>query len=236
MLSAQNLAGATSNAVYDSYHNLTSYTQPGMSSSVKTTMTYSTSPLNPPADLQKHLVRTITSPLGIKQEYTYDSAGNRLSAKTTGTGGATPFIQGTTAYAANMNHAVSQTDALGKTATRQVDAVTDTLTSVTDPNGQSVSYTYDGLRRVTGSQSAAGGKTYRNAYTYTQDKLVTAAHNTTSDSVCDVTYNFAYDTLGNQTTVSVGTQALSTAVYSATGDKRCPRFAWGTAVPPTEPP
>jgi len=43
-----------------------------------------------------------------------------------------------------------------------------TLESVTDPTGQTVNYTYDASKRVTGVSTAAGGKTYKNAYTYKQ--------------------------------------------------------------------
>ena len=58
------------------------------------------------------------------------------------------------------------------------------------------------------------GKAYRNAYTYENDRIKTVAHNTTGDTP-DVTYTFNYDELGRKTTVKVGSQTLSTNVYSS---------------------
>jgi YD repeat-containing protein len=67
---------------------------------------------------------------------------------------------------------------------------------------------------VTGVTCATGGKTYKNAYTYENDRIKTVSHNTTLDTATDVTYTFGYDSLGRKTTVQVGTQALSTNVYA----------------------
>ena len=87
------------------------------------------------------------------------------------------------------------------------------MRSVTDPTGQAVEYEYDAAKRVIGVESSADGKTYRNAYTYENDRIKTVSHNTTSDTETDVTYTFDYDALGRKTTVKVGTQTLSTNVY-----------------------
>ena len=88
----------------------------------------------------------------------------------------------------------TQADARNKVVESNINLTTGTLTSVTDPNGQTVQYTYDTLKRVTGVQATAGGKTYKNAYVYTDDKLTQVSHNTGSNSVCDVQYNFEYVT------------------------------------------
>ena len=74
-----------------------------------------------------------------------------------------------------------------------------------------MNYTYDASRRITGVETTVDGKTYRNAYTYEGDRLKTVSHNTTSGTP-DVTYTFAYDALGAQTTVKVGNQVLSECV------------------------
>ena len=89
-----------------------------------------------------------------------------------------------------------------------------TLSSVTDPTGQTVNYAYDASKRVTSVQTTGDGKTYRNAYTYENDRIKTVSHNTTSDTANDVTYTFNYDSLGRKTTVKVGSQTLSTNVYA----------------------
>ena len=105
-------------------------------------------------------------------------------------------------------------DARGNEVHQVVNATDGTLTSVTDSNGQTVNYTYDESKRVTGVETTADGKAYRNAYTYENDRIKTVAHNTTGDTP-DVTYTFNYDELGRKTTVKVGSQTLSTNVYSS---------------------
>ena len=75
---------------------------------------------------------------------------------------------------------------------------------------------------MTSVSASAGGKNYKNEYTYEKDRLATVKHNTTGDSV-DVRYSFSYAGLGRQTTVKVdnptnsgaGSQVLSTKVYEA---------------------
>lgn len=103
-------------------------------------------------------------------------------------------------------------DARGNEVHQVVNATDGTLTSVTDSNGQTVNYTYDESKRVTGVETTTDGKAYRNAYTYENDRIKTVAHNTTDDTP-DVTYTFNYDELGRKTTVKVGSQTLSTNVY-----------------------
>ena len=101
----------------------------------------------------------------------------------------------------------------GNVTTQVVNANDGTLTSVTDPTGQTVNYTYDASKRVTSVQTTGDGKTYKNAYTYEDDQIKTVSHNTTSDTANDVTYTFNYDELGRKTAVKVGIQTLSTNVY-----------------------
>ena len=105
-------------------------------------------------------------------------------------------------------------DARGNEVHQVVNATDGTLTSVTDSSGQTVNYTYDESKRVTGVETTADGNVYRNAYTYENDRIKTVAHNTTDDTP-DVTYTFNYDELGRKTTVKVGSQTLSTNVYTA---------------------
>lgn len=92
-----------------------------------------------------------------------------------------------------------------------------TLTSVTDPRGQTVNYTYDQNRKVTKTAATVAGKEYANHYTYTKDKLTQVKHNTSAEASGDVAYNFEYDALGRPTVVKVGNQVLSTTAYNADG-------------------
>ena len=101
------------------------------------------------------------------------------------------------------------------------------LLSTTDAAGQQVTYQYDAANRITAVEATANAKTYRNVYTYAKDRLATLSHNTTANAADNVTYSFATDALGNQTTVSVGGQVLSTNAYTDTGDKLLESVTYG---------
>ena len=102
-------------------------------------------------------------------------------------------------------------DARGNEVHQVVNATDGTLTSVTDSNGQTVNYTYDASKRVTGVTTTGDGKTYKNAYTYENDRIKTVSHNTTGDAA-DVTYTFHYDELGRKTTVKPATATSTSTV------------------------
>ncbi len=210
--STKNLASQQSYATYDSYDNMLTYRQPGRPSTVKYAQTWG----DTETEKKKHLLRTSTSPLGIVQAITYDDKGNPLTAQTKNSSG-TMVIEGDTTYTTNKNYVATKKDARGKVTTSDINLSLGTLTSITDAKGQSVNYTYDNVKRVKTVQATADSKTYRNAYTYEDDRLKQVAHNTTSDSTCDVAYNFAYDAQGKPTAVKVGTQTLSTNVYNPDG-------------------
>ena len=153
--------------------------------------------------------------------YDYDSYGNRTTSRSLDARAANdssletayPYIRTEQTYTSDGNFAQTAKDARGNTVTRSVNTNDGTLESVTDPENQTVSYTYDASKRVTGVQTTAGGKTYKNAYTYSNDRIQKVQHNTTTDTP-DVEYTFGYDALGRKTTVKVGNQALSTNVYN----------------------
>lgn len=157
-----------------------------------------------------------TSPLDIQHTYAYDNKGNVLT-KQTQNSTASAFIKGEITYTADQNYVATQADARGKVVTSNIDPATSTLTSVQNPNGQTVNYAYDIMKRITDVHTTADGKTYKNAYSYANDKLMQVSHNTDSDTACDVQYNFAYDAVGRPTTVKVGSQQLSENVYNPDG-------------------
>lgn len=218
----KNLAKLQAHATYDAYDNLTGYVQPGRPDTAKTTMTYGSSD----AEKKKRLLRSLESPSHIHHSYQYDSMGNRTETTLIDIMDGTMVIQTATTYTPDGNHKASETDARGKTAIYHTDMAKDTLMSVTDPNGQTVSYSYDARKRITSTSATAGGVLYKATYTYQNDRLKTAAHNTVNDTP-DVNYSFEYDKLGNPTTVKVGTQALFTNVYTGTGDKLLLRVDYG---------
>ncbi|HIU14971.1 MAG TPA: DNRLRE domain-containing protein, partial [Candidatus Ventricola intestinavium] len=218
----KNLAGKQAKAEYDAFDNLTSYVQPGRPDSVKTSIYYGSTD----AEKKKRLPLRIDSPLNIRTNNQYDSMGNRTYSYQIDAMDGSCVIESRQSYTADGNHVATKTDARGKVVSYVTDLAKDTLTSVTDPNGQSVAYTYDSRRRVTSTTATAGDMTYKNAYTYENDRLKTVAHNTTGDTP-DVTYTFDYDAFGHPTTVKVGTQTLSTNVYTDTGDRTLTRVEYG---------
>lgn len=218
----KDLVGQKAKAQYDAYNNLISYVQPGRPDTVKTTISYGSSD----AEKKKRLPLRVDSPTGIRTANTYDANGNRVRSYVIDSMDGTCMMDSHQSYTADGNHVATKTDSRGKVVTYETDLAKDTLTKVTDPNGQSVNYSYDSRRRVTGTSATADGKTYKNTYTYNNDRLKTVSHNTTSDTP-DVTYTFDYDRFGNPTTVKVGTQMLSTNVYTTTGDHTLMRVEYG---------
>lgn len=218
----KNLASKQAKAEYDDCDNLISYVQPGRSDSVKTVLDCgSTYP-----EKRKRLVYSITSPTNIRTSNGYDDYGNLISSYLIDAMDGNYVITSQQSHTSDGNHIATKTDARGKVVTYTTDLAKDTLTRVTDPNGQSVNYTYDSRKRVVGTSTTVDGKTYKNAYTYDKDRLKTVSHNTINNTP-DVTYTFDYDKFGNPTTVKVGTQTLSTNVYTTTGDRTLMRVEYG---------
>lgn len=218
----KDLVGQKAKAQYDDYNNLISYVQPGRPDTVKTTISYGSSD----AEKKKRLPIRVDSPTGIRTANTYDANGNLVRSYVIDSMDGTCMMDSHQSYTADGNHVATKTDARGKVVTYETDLAKDTLTKVTDPNGQSVNYTYDSRMRVIGTSATADGRNYKNAYAYEKDRLKTVAHNTTSDTP-DVTYTFDYDEFGNPTTVKVGNQVLSTNVYTDTGDRTLMRVEYG---------
>lgn len=218
----KDLVGQKAKAQYDDYNNLISYVQPGRPDTVKTTISYGSSD----AEKKKRLPLSVDSPTGIRTANTYDANGNLVRSYVIDSMDGTCMMDSHQSYTADGNHVATKTDARGKVVTYETDLAKDTLTKVTDPNGQSVNYTYDSRMRVIGTSATADGRNYKNTYTYEKDRLKTVAHNTTSDTP-DVTYTFDYDEFGNPTTVKVGNQVLSTNVYTDTGDRTLMRVEYG---------
>lgn len=208
LISVSSLSKQKAAMEYDDANNMKSYRQPGAAEYVKYTMDYGATT----AERQKHLLLSSVTPMGQRDVFTYDAYGNNLTSVRQKSGDSA-YIRTETAYNADGSFTASTKDARGNVVTQNVNATDGTLTSVTDPNGQTVSYTYDASKRVTGVQTTAGGKTYKNAYTYANDRIQKVQHNTTTDTP-DVEYTFNYDALGRKTTVKVGSQTLSTNVYT----------------------
>ena len=217
--STTNLAGMEAHMEYDSADNLYRWVQPGRENveANKYLAWYG----DTDTQRAKHLLLRERTPEKVVNYHDYNNHGSRTSSRcvdyrvTTNNTAETayPYIRTEQTYTADGNFALDAKDARGNTVTRSTNTRTGELNSVTDPTGQTINYTYDDAKRVTGVETTGDGKTYRNAYTYEEDRIKTASHNTTDDMVADVTYTFDYDDLGRKTTVKVGTQTLSTNVY-----------------------
>ena len=220
----KDLSNQKSAATYDSFDNLLSYVQPGSATTEKYLFTYGSTD----AEKKRHLPLTSTTPMGVKTATEYNAYGSAVNA-TVQENASAPLIRTETEYTEDGNFVTKQRDARGNEVTNTLDA-NGKLLSVTDPAGQSVSYSYDASNRVTSVQSSytvnGEERVSRNEYTYENDRLKTVAHNTTGNAA-DVVYNFEYDELGRKTTVKVGEQALSTNVYSPDRKNRLEEVQYG---------
>ena len=215
MTDAGTLSGQKAGMEYDKQNNLISYRKPGVAKEDRKKYTYKMTYGGGEDEKKKHLVRTTTSPERQVAKYAYDKYGNRTAQRATDKNGKT-FIRTETEYDVKGNYAVSKTDARGKKAEMAVDPRNGLLRWAKDPAETQVSYTYDASRRMTGVSATTEEGTYKNGYTYEDDRLKTVRHNTSADPVDDVVYTFEYDALGAQTEVKVAGHTLSKNVYSQT--------------------
>lgn len=157
----------------------------------------------------KHNLLNATSSENVVYSFTYDSYGNPLTSKV---GDSSLFINSSSTYTANGNYIKSLKDSEGNVVTYNYDETKGNLNSVSDANGKATSYSYDNMDRLQSTSKVADGTTITNSYSYENDKLKTITHN-------GFNYGFGYDSLGNNTTVSVGNQNLITNTYEARSGK-----------------
>ena len=151
---------------------------------------------------------TVTDASGKVLTYSYDTNGNATSVSTT-VGGQT-LSSGTTAYSGS--YVSSVTDTFGNVTSFAYTQNKGLLTSVTNAKSVATSYTYnannDQLTQVqTGSSKVQ--------YGYTNTRLVSLTHNTSTSASGNVVYNLTYNTFGTQTAIKVGTQSLASYTYAA---------------------
>jgi RHS repeat-associated protein len=151
----------------------------------------------------KHNITKAISAESINYNFTYDSYGNPTSAKI---GDDSKYIKTNSSYTSSGNYIKSLTDSLGNTVNYNYDETKGLLTSSTDPKGSTTNNNYDAMDRLTSVSKNVSGKQITNNYSYQNDNISQITHNGFS-------YNFAYDSLGNNTKVSVGSQNLITNTY-----------------------
>ena len=157
----------------------------------------------------KHRLTSVTNDL-ITQSVTYDSAGNAITTKLTGSGSKT--ISTAASYEGGLNRLASVTDAAGMKLTYGFGTKNAQMlalpTSITDPNG-TVSYTsYDTNFRVseTGIENVADL-----LYSYSNGNL--DAIKRIDNAAVEQIYSFTYDAFGNMTALKVGGKTLVSYTY-----------------------
>lgn len=100
------------------------------------------------------------------------------------------------------------TDARGNETNYAYDEKNQLLSKITDARGNETSYTYDpNTDRLTTVKRTVGGQEMQVEYTYDKDKPKTVKRNH------GVTYQYGYDSYGNETEISVGGTVLEKTAY-----------------------
>jgi RHS repeat-associated protein len=146
----------------------------------------------------KHNLTKATTAENVVYSFEYDNKGNPVTSRIEGTD---LYIQSNASYTLDKNYVSKIEDADGNTVGYDYNTTKGTLNSVTDVNGSMTDYAYDTMDRLTSVSKDVNGKTITNRYSYEYDRLKSIIHNGFS-------YNFTYDSLGNNTEVLVGNQSL----------------------------
>ena len=192
--------------VTDLEGNVTTYTYRGDSSDI-TSITLPGNKTYSYTYNDQTLLTGTTSATGIQTTHTYDSYGNNTQTAITYSG-ADRVIQSDQTYTSDGNFQATVTGGDRNTVTYNYNTQTSTLTSVTDPLGNTTANTYDTLRRL---QSVTSGNATA-SYTYDKERLSTIFH---SGGTNGTTYSFAYTTAGLTDTVSVGSYELVNNTYNS---------------------
>lgn len=218
----KDLASKQASAEYDDYNNLISYVQPGRADDEKTVISYGSLD----SDKKRRLPESVTTPSGVYHAKHYDSMGNLIRESIIDNVNGDFEIENRISYSSDGNHVTNRIDSRGKNTTYSTDLNRDTLLSISLPNGQTTTHTYDDRKRVVSSISYLDDIAHKNTYSYDAGKIKTVSHNTTNDTA-DVIFTYEYDEFGNPTTVKVGNQLLSNSVYSTSGDRVLSRVEYG---------
>ena len=191
-------------------------------------------------------ISEISYPDGTEVNYTYDSTTHRPLSITDASGKVINY-----SYDVNGNTTATTTTVNGITITSPINAYNGAyLSSVTDPFGNVTNYSYTQskgtLNSLTNAKNATTNYTYNSnndlltsvqtgsssvGYTYTNRRLSSLSHNTSSVSTDDVVYSLAYNNFGTQTGISVGNQSLVTYTYeSNNGDLTATTYGNGQTL------
>lgn len=192
------------NMAYDGEDNLVSYKD---ALGYETTFNYQEG---------THNLTEVTTPKGVKTQYSYNDKGQVIAVENVNTGGAAkirstntytdPYKSGNTDLSAGA-YLYQTTNELGKTTTYGHHLPTGAQSSVTDANGNKTIYTYDDnysrLQKVTNGNTAV-------TYDYANNQVTSIVF---SGGGKQETYGFVYDNFGNVIQTKVGNTVLSTKNY-----------------------
>ena len=194
------------NMKYDGEDNLTEYYDAGYN---KTTFEYQE---------DTHNLTKVTSPKGVKTEYTYNTMGQVLATETVNPAGShsiktsvnlSDAAQGISARA----YIESNFDQNGYRTRYTYDAKTGTLLTTTSPNGLVTTNTYKDSKFSKLSRVSAQNTSV--AYDYVNNRLKEISFGYGPDTTYNETYSFEYDEFGNVVSTKVGSLPLSTNTYIA---------------------
>ena len=144
----------------------------------------------------------------INISYEYNDKG--FVKKTTVTGGNKSIVTETGYGGTNSNFVTSEKDSLGNTTTYTYDQTKGTLSNVKDSAGTVTNYTYNENNDYLTGLFVTG--TASSLVNYNYDATTRVLKGITTNTCV---YNFAYDKFMNVSSVSVGTQPLTTNTYAA---------------------
>ena len=170
-----------------------------------------------------HNVTQAKSQNNVKYNYTYNSSGNPTELNITNNGNSMALGSTAVYSLADSANGISAgaylsktTDQDGNETSYSYDKLKGNLNSVTNPQGQVISYTYnsnnDLLLSVTANDVGSNNDDITNSYTYQNNRLKTINHN-------NMNYSFIYDSYGNVTQTKAGNNTLSTNTYGSNNGK-----------------
>ena len=148
--------------------------------------------------------------------FTYNSAGNMTKSKVTATGEA-KYLESTATPTGDRNHTASVTDANGNTATYTYNGYLEKVDSVTDSTGQTIHYSYteENGRMSSTYQTGVAEVTY--AYENGNLKQLTRKTKVSGGSWKYQYYYLLNNDWGQLETLMVGNQELTSNEYRANG-------------------
>ncbi|MDE6149326.1 MAG: DNRLRE domain-containing protein, partial [Ruminococcus sp.] len=138
---------------------------------------------------------------GVKTVTAYDDYDNITKSATQINGKNMESING---YSADGNYQISETNTLGKTTVFDYDNQLGLLKKITDPKGNSVSYSYDSADNIA---TVSQGKFF-STYSYDNGDRLTGINSCDKNS-----YSFGYDKFGALNSIKLGSQSLVQYLY-----------------------